>query len=319
MANQKAASFMEATGVIEYNMTNNYMFRYILQKNKKVLKGLICALLHLRVDEVKSIEITNPIDLAGNVSGKEFILDIKVMLNNNTLINIEMQVANEHNWPERSLGYACREYDQLQKGQQYEETLPVIHIGFLMFTPFKNVPEFYARYMMMNVKNHNVYSDKLILSVVDLTKVELATEEDKAYKIDYWARLFKAKTWEDLKMLARENEYLQEAADSLFVANADEIIRQQCQAREDAEKRERTLERDNKLLKEQMKEKDEQISLKDEVISQKDEVISQKDEVISQKDEEISQKDEVISQKDEMISQKDQEIEELKKILAERV
>ena len=44
-------------------------------------------------------------------------------------------------------------------------------------------------------------------------------------------------------MLAKENEYLQEAASSLYVANADEIVRQQCIAREDAERRERTLER----------------------------------------------------------------------------
>lgn len=44
-------------------------------------------------------------------------------------------------------------------------------------------------------------------------------------------------------MLAKENEYLQEAANSLYVANADEIVRQQCIAREDAERRERTLER----------------------------------------------------------------------------
>ena len=51
--------------------------RYILQRNKKVLKGLICSLLHLRPEEIKEIEITNPIDLAGDVSGKEFILDIK--------------------------------------------------------------------------------------------------------------------------------------------------------------------------------------------------------------------------------------------------
>ena len=27
------------------------------------------------------------------------------MLNNNTLINLEMQVANQFNWPERSLSY----------------------------------------------------------------------------------------------------------------------------------------------------------------------------------------------------------------------
>lgn len=62
MQNKQVASFMEASGTIRYNMTNNYMFRYILQKNKKV-------------------EITNPINLSGDVTGKEFILDINVMLN----------------------------------------------------------------------------------------------------------------------------------------------------------------------------------------------------------------------------------------------
>lgn len=52
-------------------------------------------------------------------------------------------------------------------------------------------------------------------------------------------------------MLAKDNEYLQEVAESLYVANADEIIREQCIAREDAERRERTLERDNRILKEE--------------------------------------------------------------------
>ena len=77
----------------------------------------------------------------------------------------------------------------------------------------------------------------------DFPCTELATEDDRAYKIDYWAAIFKAETWEEIRMLAKENEYLQEAANSLYVANADEIVRQQCIAREDAERRERTLER----------------------------------------------------------------------------
>ena len=88
--------------------------------------------------------------------------------------------------------------------------------------------------------------------MLDLNKTELATEEDKAYRIDYWARLFKAKTWEELKELGKDNEYLQEAADSIYKANADEIVRQQCRAREEAERRERTLERDIKNLKEDL-------------------------------------------------------------------
>jgi len=251
MQKKKQLTFLEAKGAIDYNMTNNYMFRYILQKNRKVLKGLICSLLHLKPENVRSIEIRNPINLAGDVTGKEFILDLKVMLNDDTLINLEMQVANEHNWPERSLSYLCRAYDQLYRGQKYEEALPVIHIGFLDYTLHPDYPEFYASYQMLNVKNHLLYSDKFMLSVVNLTCIKLATEEDKTYGVDYWAAMFKAKTWEELKMLAKDNEYLQEAAESLYVANADEIIREQCIAREDAERRERTLERDNRILKEE--------------------------------------------------------------------
>ena len=240
----------QPTGVIQYNMTNDYMFRYILQKNEKVLRGLICALLNLKPKQIKSVEIKNPIDLSKSITGKDFVLDIKVLLNNNQLLNLEMQVKNEFNWADRSLTYLCRAFDQLQSGQEYEETLPVIHIGFTDFTLFPEKPEFYATYRMINIKNlSQVYSDKFTLSVVDLTQIDKATEEDKSSKIDYWARLFKAQTWEELQMLAQNDEYLQEAATSIRIANEEEIVREQCRAREDALRRERTLERDNKILK----------------------------------------------------------------------
>lgn len=252
MQRKQVDSYLDAHGTITFNMTNDYMFRYVLQKNKKVLKGLICSLLHLHPEQIQSIEITNPIDLFENIYGKDFILDINVFLNNDTMINLEMQVTNESNWPDRSLSYLCRSFDQLYRGQNYNEALPVYHIGFLDFTLFPNTPEFYSTYKMQNVKNGNVYSSKFILSVVDLSCIELATDEDRFYGLDYWARVFKAKTWEELKMLSKDNEYLKEAADSIYMANADEIVRQRCLAREEAERRERTLERDNRLLKEEI-------------------------------------------------------------------
>ena len=52
-------------------------------------------------------------------------------------------------------------------------------------------------------------------------------------------------------MLAKDNEYLDAAANSLYEANADWMVRERCIARKLAERRERTLERDIKLLKEQ--------------------------------------------------------------------
>ena len=281
MAQKKTFSYKEAKGVIRFKMTNNYMFRFILQKNKKVLTGLICALLHLDPKDIKKIEITNPINLAGDVSGKEFVLDINVLLNDDTLINLEMQVGNEYNWPDRSVSYACRAFDNLQKGQEYDDVLPVIHIGFLDYTPFPEVPEFYSKYVLTNVKNNHVYTDKFVIRVVNLNRTDLATEEDKAYNIDYWARLFKAETWEELKMLAGDNEYLQEAAESLYVANADEIVRQQCRAREDAERRERTILRDKKMLAEALEQKESEfVNVKIE-LEKRDNELLERDEYIA--------------------------------------
>ena len=44
--------------------------------------------------------------------------------------------------------------------------------------------------------------------MLDLNQIHLATEEDKVYRIGYWAKLFKAKTWEDLNMLAQKTMLL---------------------------------------------------------------------------------------------------------------
>ena len=230
---QQNKSFASATGKIEYGFTNDYMFRAVLQKNKKVLKALICALLHLKPDEVNSVEITNPIILGETITDKDFMLDIHVALNNSTNINLEMQVQNLGNWTERSLSYLCRNFDTLNSGDDYKEATPAIHIGFLDFTLFPEVPEFYATYRMMNVKNHHLYSSKFTLSVVDLTKIDLATDKDITWSIDHWARLFKATTWEEIKMIAKNNETLQEASETLYSMHCEETIRGMARARQD--------------------------------------------------------------------------------------
>ena len=46
-------------------------------------------------------------------------LNIRVELSNGHLIDLEMQIANEHNWPERSISYAARSFDNLNAGDDY--------------------------------------------------------------------------------------------------------------------------------------------------------------------------------------------------------
>ena len=63
------------------------------------------------------------------------------------------------------------------RGEGYEEIIPIIHIGFLDFTLFKDTPEFYSEFKIMNVKTHYVYSGKFVLHLVKHLKI---TEEKLA-------------------------------------------------------------------------------------------------------------------------------------------
>lgn len=269
-------TYETATGQIEYTLTNDFVFRAILQRNKSVLIALICALLHLPEKEVDA-EITNPIELGAAFSNKDFILDIRVKLSNGRLIDLEMQIANEHNWPERSISYAARSFDNLNAGDDYVNVMPVHSIGFLDFTLFPEVPEFYATYQLQNVKTGKLYSSKFSIHVVDLSKIELATEEDKAYGIDRWARLFKATTWEDLRMISKDDSALQQASNELYTINADEILRQQARARADAEFWERHTQA--KMQKQA------------EIIQQQEEIIVAQAELIKELQAQVSEKD----------------------------
>ena len=141
-----------------------------------------------------------------------------------------------------SLTYACRTFDQLQKGETYLDTKPIRHIGFLDYDLKDFTPEFYATYKLLNIKNQELYSDKFALSVVNLNQVDKATEEDRKYGIDHWARLFKADTWEAIKKMAQENEYISDAAETMLESSQDTSIRTFLEGVEEARRLRRGLE-----------------------------------------------------------------------------
>ncbi|MBD5521464.1 MAG: Rpn family recombination-promoting nuclease/putative transposase [Lachnospiraceae bacterium] len=282
-----ATSFINAKGKIPYNMTNDYMFRAVLQSNNKVLRGLICALLHLQESDIRSEEITNTIVLGQSIASKEIRLDVNVLLNDDRLINLEMQVANELNWPNRSVLYLCRSFDQLNHGQNYNEIKPVIHIGFLDYTLFEEYPEFYATYKLININNHHIYSDNMALSVVNLSKIDLASEEDRKYHIDKWAALFKAKTWEEIKMIAGNSEYLSEATKSIFQMCSDAQIRKMCLEIEE-------YHLDMQCFQRIIAEQEEALAMKDGTIAEQKEALAEKDEALAMKDDTLAKQEDII-------------------------
>ena len=84
---------------------------------------------------------------------------------------------------------------------------------------------------------HNVnylYPGNFNLYVIELNHTDMVTSEDKASHVDIWAKLFKATTWEEVKMITKDNPSMNSTAESIYMANADINILEQCRAREDA-------------------------------------------------------------------------------------
>ena len=220
-----------------YGMRNDYMFHAVLQKNEEVLRNLLATLLEIDEAEIESCHIENPIELGKEIEGKECILDVKLTLNNDKVINIELQVYKQTYWINRSLLYWARTYDNLKSGQDYSMLLPAYHIGILDFTLFENYPKFMAQYQILEVEDGYLYSDKLCIKVLDLTQLEKAKQKPETNKkLLKWASIFKAETLEELEQLASGEEVFENMVVTMKKLSEDEKIRMQCEAREDYER-----------------------------------------------------------------------------------
>ena len=143
------------------------------------------------------------------------------------------------------------------------------------FSPFEEQPIFYSRNLLMDVIQHRIYSSKFAVNVLDLSHIELATQEDKSWSLDFWAKLFKTKTWEEMKMIAKDNEYFTEASNTLCDLYADFNVRERCRDREDYELEQKYLH--------------DTIARQESMLAEKDDMLVQKDGMLAQKDSELAQ------------------------------
>lgn len=250
---------MDANEPIGYTLKNNYLFIALMNDSEYALKKLVCLLLGYPQSDIKKLTIRNPIQVGKAIERKGFVLDVALLLNDDTYINIELQLIDYGNWPERSVGYLCRSYDNLNRGDDYIDTKPAIHIGILDFTLFEEYPEFFASYRLLNVKNHNEYTSKFQLYVLDLNQIELATQEDRKHERDVWARLFQAKTRGDLMSIAQQYKEFEPVINKMNALMSDDAIQLQYDAEETLRNREKGIRKKIHRLEEELADKDERL------------------------------------------------------------
>ena len=196
-------------------LTNNYAFLKIFKKEENV-KGFLIDLLNLKEKQIKKVEIKDPFTNGENKEEKEGILDIKLTLNGNKKINIEMQNTYQEDWAERSLFYNCRMFTEgFKKGDPYWKLSSCIHIGILNFNMMKS-PGYYHKVTLRDEKTNELYSRKFQFHVIELKKTKTAKGKARKHPLYRWARLIAATTWEEVAQESAGNRYMERIQEEIY-------------------------------------------------------------------------------------------------------
>ncbi len=212
--------------------TVDFCFKELMQ-NPKVRKGFISALLDLSPNEVEDTVLLPTLLSRDSADDKLGIMDVRVLLKDGTQMNMEMQVKYFEYWDERALFYLSKMFDsQIRKGESYEKLQKCIHVSILDFIHFPNDNKCYRRIHFRDDQTSQLYSDKMELQILELKKLppEVKTGED----VLAWMRFFSSKSKEEFQNMAKTNEYLDEAYNTLLNLSADEKKRLEYEAREKA-------------------------------------------------------------------------------------
>ena len=175
----------------------------LLEKNTNILQSLLASLLYLPTESVKDIQIVSPYAYIQSVVYDATTLVLYATIDNEPKIQIKIHFAKEH---------LSQEDNLLYDGQSHG----FIHIEIVDFDLFsKAQEEFYTRLTMVNTKSGKSYVNQFQLNILQLNQVAHATKKDMSHNLHLWARFFKATTWEEIKMLAKEHILFAECAQTM--------------------------------------------------------------------------------------------------------
>ena len=115
------------------SLKNDFSFKYLML-NEKVRKHFIADVLEIPVEEIRSVRLANTFLWKKYFRQKQGILDVLVELNDDSKVNIELQIKVMKAWDKRSLFYLAKMFtEDLQRGEKYHKLKKCICINIVDF------------------------------------------------------------------------------------------------------------------------------------------------------------------------------------------
>lgn len=203
---------------------NDIVFQKIfgMKKNKKILISFLNAILNLKGDNsIKDVQFEEKnIDVSLIASEKLSILDLHVITEMNTEINIEMQLINQYNMIERTIFYMSKMIlGQLKKGDDYANLNRTITINILNFK-YLDGNEFIKNYGIFEKTTKRKLTDLIEYIFIELPKLK-ETNTDYNTKLHKWLLFLLNPNDKEVDEFMKNDGEIKEAMDVLYNISGD--------------------------------------------------------------------------------------------------
>ena len=200
---------------LQITLTNDYAFKRLLgsEENKPLLQDFLECILDLTPPQVLGLEFMDKELTKEEFSDKTGILDVKLKLTDDTVIDIEIQASWNASFVKRTLFYWAKMYTaDFKAGESYDKLHRCIAINIIA-DGFRLNDAIHSEYLLQEKTAHTVLTDVLEVHFLDLQAAKKAKEEGKAAgkqgQLINWLRFIGATNKEERAMIATMSPVLQ--------------------------------------------------------------------------------------------------------------
>ena len=211
---------------VDLTPKNNFIFKKLFThpKSRSYLIDFLKAVLNEDILDVSFVESESE-SLGNYYDSKNFRFDLKVILSDGRVINVEMQKENVEPIEKRLTSYVSRlASEQLKQGQKYDTLKDTVVICILNYN-FTNLPEYHTETITV-AKLHREYelANFIKYHFIELPKFR-QSKPDLSNKLDQWLLFLDSFDKELVDMAAYKNEEIKKAREIYEFLTANPNIR----------------------------------------------------------------------------------------------
>ena len=193
------------------NKKNDCFIRYLFSDkgNENIVLDFINGvMIDLNFQTFNNVVILNPFNLTKYLDGKESIVDVKCITEDNQTVIIEIQLCGNMDFVKRIFYYISKNIvNELKEGEDYKKLPRIISINLLNFNlDFGDEGKPHRCFKLIDTKNHNIDLDFIQMHILEVQRfikiIEKSTlNELKKNRLLTWMKFF---TSNNLELIEKE-------------------------------------------------------------------------------------------------------------------